>query len=229
MRVYPAVPTWREQGVAANFSNWRGVIGKTTGANGQRADIRGAVTVSSRPTLLQNWRIEPNLSGSVSIAETSLNIVGIRLNVGNEVKPLLDKTVSEQIGNLSNQLRSDPRLEQIARREWVKLCRSIALGKASKDAPNLWLEMKPVRAQAASPRIDPNWVILTVGVQAETRIVASETKPACPFPQRLEIVPQMDQGKVSIGVPIDIISGTSASRSAAVPRNAGPASCRSPT
>jgi len=27
MRVYPAVPTWREQGVAANFSNWRGVIG----------------------------------------------------------------------------------------------------------------------------------------------------------------------------------------------------------
>ena len=27
MRVYPAVPTWREQSVAANFSNWRGVIG----------------------------------------------------------------------------------------------------------------------------------------------------------------------------------------------------------
>jgi putative tricarboxylic transport membrane protein len=27
MRVYPAVATWREQGVAANFSNWRGVIG----------------------------------------------------------------------------------------------------------------------------------------------------------------------------------------------------------
>ena len=190
-----------------------GVLGDAIGRNlgnvtnrtlDQRADIRGTVTVSSRPTLLQNWRIEPNLSGSVSIAETSLNIVGIRLNVGNEVKPLLDKTVSEQIGNLSNQLRSDPRLEQIARREWVKLCRSIALGKASKDAPNLWLEMKPVRAQAASPRIDPNWVILTVGVQAETRIVASETKPACPFPQRLEIVPQMDQGKVSIGVPIDM-------------------------
>jgi len=27
MRVYPNVPTWREQGVAAGFSNWRGVIG----------------------------------------------------------------------------------------------------------------------------------------------------------------------------------------------------------
>jgi putative tricarboxylic transport membrane protein len=27
LRSYPAVPTWREQGVAASFSNWRGVIG----------------------------------------------------------------------------------------------------------------------------------------------------------------------------------------------------------
>jgi putative tricarboxylic transport membrane protein len=27
MRAYPSVPTWREQGVAASFSNWRGVIG----------------------------------------------------------------------------------------------------------------------------------------------------------------------------------------------------------
>jgi hypothetical protein len=50
----------------------------------------------------------------------------------------------------------------------------------------------------------PDWVILTVGVQAETRIVPSETKPNCPFPAQLEIVPQMDQGKVAIAVPIDL-------------------------
>ena len=50
----------------------------------------------------------------------------------------------------------------------------------------------------------PNWVILTVGVQAETRIVPSETKPDCPFPAQLEIVPPIDQGKVAIAVPIDV-------------------------
>ncbi|MEW6452431.1 MAG: DUF4403 family protein [Pseudomonadota bacterium] len=190
-----------------------GILGNALGRNvgnivgrtlDQRADIRGAVTVTSRPVLLPNWRIEPNLTGNVSIGETSVNIAGVKLNLGNEMKPLLDKTVSDQIANLSNQLRNDPRLEQIARREWAKMCRSIPLGQASKDAPNLWLELKPVRASAATPRIDPNWVILTVGVQAETRIVPSETKPNCPFPQRLEIVQQLDQGKVSIAVPIDM-------------------------
>src|SRR6185503_8959351 len=32
----------------------------------------------------------------------------------------------------------------------------------------------------------------------------AETRPECSFPQQLEIVPQMDQGRVNIDVPIDI-------------------------
>lgn len=46
MRAYPAVPTWREQGVAANFSNWRGVIGPKGMAPAQIAwwdDILGKI------------------------------------------------------------------------------------------------------------------------------------------------------------------------------------------
>ena len=46
-------------------------------------------------------------------------------------------------------------------------------------------------------------VNLLVGVEAQTRIVGTETKPVCPFPNAIEIVPQLSTGKVSIGVPID--------------------------
>jgi Domain of unknown function (DUF4403) len=42
-----------------------------------------------------------------------------------------------------------------------------------------------------------------VGIEAETRITASETKPDCPFPDKITIVPPTP-GAVSIGVPIDI-------------------------
>jgi len=182
----------------------REVQNLTTRTLDQRAEIRGNVTLTARPALLPNWRIEPNLTGQVALAETSLNIAGIKLNVANEVKPLLDSTVNSQISSLSNKLRSDPTLEQVARREWAKMCRSIALGKANPNAPNLWLEVRPVRAAAANPRIEQHWVILTVGVQAETRILPSETKPNCPFPAQLDIVPQLDQGKVAIAVPIDV-------------------------
>jgi hypothetical protein len=176
----------------------------TTRVLDQRADIRGNVTVNSRPALLPSWRIEPNLSGHVTVGDGGMQVAGIKLNVASEVKPLLDKSVNDQIGNLSNKLRGDRTLENAARKQWVQMCRSISLGRAAAGAPNLWLEVKPTRAFAAQPKILADWVILTLGVEAETRIVPDETKPDCPFPARLDLVDALDQGKVSLGVPIDV-------------------------
>ncbi len=69
------------------------------------------------------------------------------------MKPLLDRAVGEQIGALQGRIRNDPFIEQAARREWVKLCRSIPL-KGAPGVPDLWLEVKPVRAVAAQPKVD---------------------------------------------------------------------------
>src|SRR5690606_16846044 len=170
----------------------------------QRADIRGNVAVLSRPAITADWRLEPNLSAQVSIAEANLSVAGLKLSASNEVRPLLDKAVAEQMSALQARLRNDPFLEQAARREWAKMCRSISLGAAGAGLPNLWLELRPTRAFAAQPRTDANAVTLTLGVQAQTRIVAEETKPSCPFPAKLDLVPQMDRGRVSIGLPIDV-------------------------
>jgi len=41
-------------------------------------------------------------------------------------------------------------------------------------------------------------------VQADTRITAAETKPSCPFPATIELVPPMQDGKLNVGLPIDI-------------------------
>jgi hypothetical protein len=148
--------------------------------------------------------VEPNLTAQVSIADANISVAGLKLNTSNEVKPLLDKAVNEQMAALQARLRNDPFLEQAARREWVKMCRSIPLGAAGAGLPNLWLELRPTRAFAAQPRTDVNNVTLTLGIQAQTRIVPEESKPSCPFPQKLDLVPQIEQGRVNIGVPIDV-------------------------
>ena len=175
-----------------------------TRALDQRLDFRGNVTVNSRPALLPNWRLEPNLTGNVALADGGVQVAGVKLNVSSEVKPLLDKQVSEQIATLSNKLRSDRGMENAARKQWGQMCRSIPLGAAAAGAPSLWLEIKPTRAFAAQPQILADWVVLTLGVEAETRIVPSATTPDCPFPARLDLVAGLDQGKVSLGVPIDV-------------------------
>jgi hypothetical protein len=170
----------------------------------QRADVRGNITVTSRPTLTPNWRLQPNLATQVAIADGGLSIAGVKLSVANEVKPLLDRSVADQVNALQAHLSNDPFIEQAVRREWTKLCRSVPLGGGATGLPKLWLEIRPTRAFAAQPHIDAAAVTLTAGVEAETRIVSQATKPNCPFPAKLEIVPALEQGRIKVGMPIDL-------------------------
>jgi Domain of unknown function (DUF4403) len=170
----------------------------------QRADIRGSATLIARPVLLPQWRMEPNLTSEVTVADASFSIMGMRLSVPDVIKPLMERGINEQVSLLQAAMRNDPSLELTARQEWAKMCRSVSLGAIAPDLPRLWLEVRPTRAFAAHPRFDSSAVNLTVGVQAETRIVPNETKPDCPFPAQLDIVQQAEQGRIAIAVPIDV-------------------------
>src|SRR3954463_1205337 len=134
----------------------------------QRADVRGSVALTARPALLPNWRLEPNLTGKANIGDANLSIVGVRLNLSREFKPLLDRSLNEQLAVLQARIRNDPLIEVAARREWAKLCRAFPVGKTVPGMPDLWLGGRPVGGGGAHPRIDANPVPLTVATQAET-------------------------------------------------------------
>ncbi len=169
------------------------------------AEIKGNVTITSRPKFGAAWRIEPNFGAQVTLGDTNVSLAGAHVNVPQQVKPFIDKTVGDQLNAVGERIRNDPTLENSARVQWAKACQSIPLQAAGTTAalPALWLEMKPVRAVAAQPRIDASAITLTMGIEAETRISPKETKPDCPFPEKITIVPP-GAGGVSIGVPIDL-------------------------
>jgi Domain of unknown function (DUF4403) len=169
------------------------------------AEIKGNVTIVSRPRLAAAWRIEPNLSGQVTLGDSSLSVAGARVNVPAQVKPVIDKSVADQIDAAGARIRSDGAFERNARAQWAKACRSIPLqgGGAASTLPALWLELRPTRAIAVQPRVDAAAVALTLGIEAETRITPVQTTPNCPFPEKISIVPPTSAG-VSIGIPIDM-------------------------
>src|SRR5436190_20249245 len=169
------------------------------------AEIKDNIVIRSRPKLAAAWRIEPNLAAQVNLGDTGLNVAGARVNVPAQVKPLIDKNVAEQIAIVQARMKNDPALEQNARAQWTKACRSIPLQGAGPTVamPALWLELKPTRAIASQPRVDASAVTLTMGIEAETRVTPAETKPSCPFPAAITIVPPTPGG-VAIGVPIDM-------------------------
>jgi uncharacterized protein DUF4403 len=169
------------------------------------AEIRGNVIITSRPKLAAAWHLEPNLAAQVNLGDTNLAVAGAKVNVPAQVKPLIDKTVGEQLNAVSERIRNDPSLRDNAKAQWAKACRSIPLqgSGASAALPPLWLEMKPIRAIAAQPRVDAQAVTLLLGIEAETRVTSTPTKPNCPFPDKISIVPPTGTG-VNIGVPIDV-------------------------
>ncbi len=169
------------------------------------AEINGNVTFTSRPKLAATWHLEPNLAAQVTLGDTSLSVAGARVNVPAQVKPLIDKTVADQLAATETRIRNDRAFEQSARAQWAKACRSIPLQgtSASSSLPPLWLELRPTGAVATQPRVDASAVTLTLGIEAETRITPMQTKPDCPFPSKISIVPPTPGG-VNIGVPIDV-------------------------
>ncbi|MFL6791003.1 MAG: DUF4403 family protein [Bradyrhizobium sp.] len=169
------------------------------------AEIKGNVVITARPKIAAAWRIEPNLAAQVNLGDTNLSVAGVRVSVPGQVKPLIDKTVADQLALVQARMRNDATFERNARVQWAKACRSIPLQGASATSamPALWLELRPTRAIAAQPRVDASAVTLTLGIEAETHITPVETKPNCPFPATISIVPPTP-GRVSIGVPIDM-------------------------
>ncbi len=170
----------------------------------QKTALKGSATMSSRPALTANWRIAPNLTGAADLGEIAITIAGAKVNLTNDARPVINNAVNQQLARLEARLRNDPAVEQAARREWDKMCRSIPLGGAATGMPPLWLELKPVKAFAAQPKIDDKAVTLIVGVEASTRVLPNETKPACPFPAQLDLTPPLEAGKLAVGVPIDL-------------------------
>src|SRR3954451_15292644 len=124
------------------------------------AEIKGNVAITARPQLSPNWRVEPNLAAQVNLNDTSLSVAGVRVNVPAQMKPVIDNAINDQLAAVQARLRNDPALENGARAQWAKLCRSIPLQGAASTLPPLWLELRPTKAIAAQPRIDASAVTL---------------------------------------------------------------------
>jgi len=165
------------------------------------AELKGNVIITMRPRFAANWHVEPNFATQVSLSDTTMSISGARFNVPAQIKPVIDRTVNEQMNALGERLRNDPTMMRSAQAQWGHACRSVPL--KGPGLPAVWLEVKPTRVLAAQPTVDANAVTATIGIEAETRVTPTETKPDCPFPDKITVIPPTTGG-INVAVPIDV-------------------------
>jgi hypothetical protein len=167
------------------------------------AEIKGNVVITMRPRIAAAWHLEPNFTAQVNLNDSTLSVAGARLNVPGQIKPVIDKAVGDQLNAIAERIRNDPTLMRNAQAQWGRACHSVPLQTASATLPALWLEVRPTRALAAQPVVDANTMTITIGIEAETRVTPTETKPDCPFPDKITVIPPTTGG-VNIAIPIDV-------------------------
>lgn len=167
------------------------------------AEIKGNVVITMRPRIAAAWHLEPNFTAQVNLGDSTLSVAGARVNVPAQIKPVIDKTVGDQLNAIAEKIRNDPTLKRNAQAQWSRACHSVPLQLASATRPALWLEVKPIRALAAEPVIDANTVTVTIGIEAETRVTPTQTTPDCPFPDKITVIPPTTGG-VNVAIPIDV-------------------------
>jgi hypothetical protein len=175
-----------------------GINIKNVNAN---ADIKGNVVITMRPRFAANWHLEPNFAAQVNLGDSTMSVSGVRLNVPAQIKPVIDKAVNDQMNAISERVRNDPSLMRSAQAQWGRACRSVPL--QGPGLPAVWLEVKPTRVLAAQPKVDASAVTMTIGIEAETRVTPSQTKPDCPFPDKITVIPPTTGG-INVAVPIDV-------------------------
>ena len=133
-------------------------------------------------------------------------MAGARVNVPAQVKPLIDKTVAEQIAAVQARIRNDPALR--AERAGA-MGQGLPLDPAAGHRRRL-VAAGAVAGTAADPRDRRAAARRCLGGDADARHRGGDPhhagrrpSPICPFPATIAIVPPTPGG-VSIGVPIDM-------------------------
>ena len=160
-----------------------GTLGKLLGAMAgsiaevpfsARADALATLTVTIRPRLMADWRVQPNATAKLDVQRAEVPVAGItRVDVRPLVKKALDRKLREQLDLLEQRVAHDDRLQRMATQAWTQMHRVEQL---SKD-PVTWLVVRPVRIAATPVEIGKQAIRLGLEVQAETQLVVAANAP----------------------------------------------------
>ena len=153
-------------------------------AGSAQVDLKARYRMDSRPRILRNWRLDPNLSVELSLDQATHRLFGrIDISLRRTVGPPLERALRAQLERLQTHIARDDSIERVAREFWTRLCTSVPIF----PDPEIWLEIRPGGLSAGQVRVGAQTVSLTLALHARTSVGTRETTPQCVFPKRLEI------------------------------------------
>ena len=110
----------------------RGVIGKLLGElkpsipYSQTVWLAARVVASAAPELTEDWRLQPNIQGTVQLEEARARIAKVfDLSLKDTLQNQVKGAINKEVALLNQRVVQDDFVERAARDAWVELCRPI--------------------------------------------------------------------------------------------------------
>jgi len=153
----------------------------------QSAQLQGNITISSKPTLAENWRLNPNASATLLITNANLQIADtFRFNASSFANRQVQPEVETLVAQLNSDIAADPFLENAIRKIHKVLCQTYVFDVEGESA---WLKNKPVSWNAEQPMLDDKGLTLKLDLAFETSggTGMPQRTSECRFPDSLKI------------------------------------------
>lgn len=169
----------------ASVRNRGGIVPFQTSVN-LSADAR----LRLRLQLEQSWRLNPEVqlfarlnTATIPVRvplPTPLTPTDVNIDVRGTLQPEVDRMLNSLVQQFQRDIRANRFLEDAAELAWNDLCKSHPVAAVEAGAPtDLWVVVRPIAFHAAQPLIDALGMTLTLGLEADTKLVTEAQAPEC--------------------------------------------------
>ena len=163
-----------------------------------QADLNAQVAIRARPRLLQDWRLEPNLSAQVAVTRARVPIKRLgSVNVRRFLVQELEAKVAEFERRLNRDIGSNPFIEETATRAQARLCGVHPVDMGGQAG---WLRVRPEGWEAGQPRIEEGGLRVGLGLRARLDMQVGDKPPApdCGLDASLQLVADLPEPALNL-------------------------------
>ena len=182
-------------GVLRAFSD--GIINISAHAN-----VRAEAKLRVNPEFQDNWSINPDISGNVTVLEAEIPIGPIKISAKSKLQPEVNRLLNKQ------KVRLDKYVEEASREHAKEIWSALNIVEKLSQEPPVWLVVTPRAFATTQPRITSTGVYLHFVAEAETDLkIGTPPKKSTysvQLPSKLRILDTSENGSLDVAMPIII-------------------------
>ena len=166
------------------------------------ANVHAGVRLWVNPRFQDNWSVNPNISGNVTIHDAIIPIGPIKISVKSKLQPVVNRLFNQQTNKLNEYVK------EASNKHALEIWSALNIVEKLSQDPLIWLTVTPRAFAVTQPRINSTGIYLHFLAEAETDLKIGTTPKrsisSVQLPTTLIILDAPENGSLDLAMPIII-------------------------